>query len=413
MATLTANGVEDALLDICGSKGANSAQFLKELNLALPRLYNMGMWRDLVFEYTVSTTDGTFTLPDHAESIISALVDDNPRRVRAQFHDYSLVGRNSEGNTLSAFGIVDDGYAPTINELPASDDFTGYQIAAYPVFPNVVLPAALAGRTVDVDYEVASGSKTGTLTLDGSAKVSLTDTDTINVTEIRSGTVDLTADVDIVAVPRTYTTDPTLTLSGTTITQAGTVITVPVTDASNVVVGDLINLTGWPVSDGADNQTLNAEYRVTGVDTDNAKIYLYRATDTETWTLVDAAVNKIIHYSVLKLATVREPDYVARFRSFRISNSNSQTVTMRLLLKRKCKKLLDSTSVVYLSSLSAIKHAMLGNTAEDNADLERANYHWGVCRTILEDQLDAHRGAAKPTVKFDPSGVGAYTGNMM
>ena len=56
---------------------------------------------------------------------------------------------------------------------------------------------------------------------------------------------------------------------------------------------------------------------------------------------------------------------------------------------------------------------MLGNIAEENADLERANYHWGVCGNILDEQLDAHRGAAKPTLKFDPSGVGAYTSNMM
>jgi hypothetical protein len=170
---LTANGVEDALLEICGSKGANAAQFLKELNLALPRLYNMGLWRDLVFEYTISTTDGTFTLPDYSESVVSALVDNDPERVRAQFHDYSIVGRNDDGNTLSAFGVVDDGYVPTINELVSSDDFTGYQIAAYPVFPNVALPSASAGRTVDVEYEVASGSKTGTITLDGSAALSL------------------------------------------------------------------------------------------------------------------------------------------------------------------------------------------------------------------------------------------------
>ena len=88
-------------------------------------------------------------------------------------------------------------------------------------------------------------------------------------------------------------------------------------------------------------------------------------------------------------------------------------MALRLLLKRKFKQLLSSTDVVFVSSLSAIKHALLGTTAEDNADLERANYHWGVCRAILDEQLDAHRGAAKPVVRFDPSGVGAFTSNMM
>ena len=115
MATLTVNGVEDALKETCGYRGANSAQFLKELNMALPRLYNMGLWRDLVFEFTISTTDGTFTLPDHAESIVSALVDDDPEKVHAQFHDYRILGRNDDGSTLESFGIVDDGYVSSIN----------------------------------------------------------------------------------------------------------------------------------------------------------------------------------------------------------------------------------------------------------------------------------------------------------
>jgi len=411
MATLTVQGVEDALLETCGSRGANSAQFLKELNLALPRLYAMGLWRDLVFEWVISNTDGTFTLPGHAESIISALIDNSPETIRAQFHDYRLVGRNSSGDSLAAFGIVDDGYVPTREELASSDDFTGYQITAYPVFPNVVLPSVSGSANIVVLYEVLAGQKTGNISCDGSADDSLSDTDVQNVTEIRVAGDDLTADVDVVAVPRGYTTDPTLTLSGTTIEQAGTVITVPVTDADDVVVGDIISFTGWPVSDGADNQTLNAEYRVTGVDTDDDKIYLYRSTDSETWTA--DGDSKIIHYPVLKLATVREPDYVARYRRFRFANSSNQKAVIRLLLKRKFKKLLDSTDIVYPSSLNAIKHAMLGSIAEDNADLERANYHWGACRVILDEQLDAHRGAAKPSIKFDPSGVGAYTPNLM
>ena len=126
MATLTVQGVEDALLEVCGSKGANSAQFLKELNLALPRLYNMGMWRDLVFEEVVTTDASTFTIPDNAESIISALVDGDgsstdfsfPRSIRSQHHDYRLVGRDDTAgeHTLSLFGIVDDGYSATVEE---------------------------------------------------------------------------------------------------------------------------------------------------------------------------------------------------------------------------------------------------------------------------------------------------------
>ena len=110
---------------------------------------------------------------------------------------------------------------------------------------------------------------------------------------------------------------------------------------------------------------------------------------------------------------LQQANQVTRYRRYRIDNRNEKTMSIRLLLKRKFQTLLSSTDVVYVSSLSAIKHAMLGNTAEDNADLERANYHWGICRAILDEELDAHRGAAKPRINFDPSGVGAYTNNMM
>ena len=414
MATLTVQGVEDALLETCGSRGANSAQFLKELNLALPRLYAMGLWRDLVFEWVISNTDGTFTLPDHAESIISALIDNSPESVRSQFHDYRLVGRNASGDALAAFGIVDDGYAPTREELVSSDDFTGYQISAYPVFPDVAVPTVSGSANVIINYDVLSGSKVENVNLNGGALTAGSDTDVQNVTQIRVASSDLTADVDIVAVPRGYTTDPTLTLSSTSLTQVDsdnpTVVTLSVTDASDVVVGDIIKLDSWPTSSphGVD---ANGEYRVTGVDTDDNKIFLYRSSDSETW--VATGDSKVIHYPVLKLATVREPNQVARYRRFRFANSSNQKATIRLLLKRKFKKLLDSTDIVYPSSLNAIKHAMLGNIAEDNADLERANYHWGICRIILDEQLDAHRGAAKPSVTFDPDGVGGYTMNMM
>jgi uncharacterized protein (UPF0333 family) len=311
-------------------------------------------------------------------------------------------------------GIVDDGYAPTITELVSSSDYTGYQISAYPVFPDVAVPTVSGSANVIINYDVLSGSKVENVNLNGGALTAGSDTDVQNVTQIRVASSDLTADVDIVAVPRGYTTDPTLTLSSTSLTQTDsdnpTVVTLSVTDASDVVVGDIIKLDSWPTSSpgGAD---ANGEYRVTGVDTDDNKIYLYRSSDSETWTATGGS--KVIHYPVRKLATLRQPDYITRYRRYRISNPTSQKAKLRLLLKRKFTELLNSTDVVYVSSLNAIKHAMLGNTAEDNADLERANYHWGICRVILDEQLDAHRGAAKPMVNFDPSGVGAYTSNML
>ena len=110
---------------------------------------------------------------------------------------------------------------------------------------------------------------------------------------------------------------------------------------------------------------------------------------------------------------LQQANQITRYRRYRIDNRDDKTVTLRLLLKRKFQKLLSSTDVVYVSSLNAIKHAMLGNIAEDNADVERANYHWAVCRALLDEQLDAHRGAAKTAVNFSPAGAGGSTINIM
>jgi hypothetical protein len=339
MATLTVQGVEDALLDVCGSKGANSAQFLKELNLALPRLYNMGMWRDLVFEDVVTTTASTFTIPDDAESIISALVDTDgsttdysyPRAVRSQFHDYRLAGRDDTAgeNTMAAFGIVDDGYSATVEE-PV--DGKTYSLTLSPVSPAAHLPAS---GTVHVTF--SDGTNTSDPTSPHSGSV--------------GGKFTCGSEASLITHPHN----------------------VDITSISEIRVG-----------------TANL--------TDPVKL---------TWEETGSST------SLVAANDLQEANQVTRYRRYRIDNRDSKTMSLRLLLKRKFKTLIDSTDVVYISSLNAIKHALLGSIAEENADVERSNYHWSVCRALLDEQLDAHRGAAKPAIRFDPSGVGAYTSNIM
>jgi hypothetical protein len=339
MATLTVQGVTDALQASCGSPAAQGVegtpQFRKELNLALPRLYNMGMWRDLLFEHVVTTSSTTFTIPDSAESIISAVLDPDssttdysyPQSVKAQFYDYRLFGRDDDGDVMQAVGIVDDGYTPTVEE-PV--DGKTYSLKLQPISPATTIPAS--GK-VHVTFSDGTGissptadhtvSMGGQFTCGGQASLTTSTTSITSISEIRVGTEDLSAPVKLT----------------------------------------------W--------------------EEEGSSVSLVAATD------------------------LQQANQVTRYRRYRLSNNDSDTMSLRLLLKRKFKQLLNSTDVVFISSLGAIKHALLGTTAEDNADLERANYHWGICRAILDEQLDAHRGAAKPVVKFDPSGVGAYTSNMM
>ena len=127
------------------------------------------------------------------------------------------------------------------------------------------------------------------------------------------------------------------------------------------------------------------------------------------------AVNNADATDRLHLADVQESNKVSRFRRYRLNNNVSLTVTktMRLLVKRKFKTLINSYDPVYPSNLNAIKHGLLGTVAEDNADIERANYHWAICKQLLDEELDAYRGAAKPTIIFDPSGSNSRVPNIL
>ncbi|MAN22107.1 MAG: hypothetical protein CL985_03095 [Euryarchaeota archaeon] len=326
MATLTVQGVEDALIDVCGSRGATSAQFRKELNLALPRLYNMGMWRDLLYEHVVTTTGSSFTIPDSAESIINAVVDfdssstdfSTPQVVRSQFHDYRLSGRDDDNDTLAIYGIVDDGYSATVEEPVAGKT---YSLKLQPISPATTIPA--------------------------SGKVHVTFSD-------------------------------------------GTGISSPTADHS-VSMGGRFNCGGQAsLTTSTTSITSISEIRV-GTDELSAPVKL-------TWEEEGSST------SLVAADDLQQANQVTRYRRYRISNDNDKTVQLRLLLKRKFKTLLSSTDTIYISSLNAIKHALLGSTAETNADLERSNFHWAVCQQILEEQLDAHRGAAKPTIFFNADG---------
>ena len=321
MATLTVAGVEEAL----SKYKTVGSSFIQELNLVMPRLYAMGMWRDLLYETTISTTDGNFTLPDDSESIVSAMVDNDPVRAKAQFHDYRITGRNRDGSTLYGYGLVDDGFAPTVNELEASKAYT---IAIEPISPATSIPR--------------------------------TSTNFITITGLNNAST---------PVLQTYT--PNLD-----------------TASNNITSGSVQFTTIIEIRNG--DSSLPAPVKITAVN-------------------VADATDK------LELGTVQEANKVNSFRRYRLGNniSNAETKTVRVLVKRKFKNLINSFDIVRPSNLNAIKHGLLGTVAEDNADLERANYHWNVCKQLLEEELDAYRGSAKPAINFDPTGSGSRIPNVL
>tara|TARA_R100001480_G_scaffold28042_1_gene38436 strand:+ start:2603 stop:3661 length:1059 start_codon:yes stop_codon:yes gene_type:complete len=337
MATLTVAGVDDALRELAGSPNATPAEFIKELNLALPRLYDLGMWRDLLFEHVITTSSSTFTIPSNAESLISAIVDYDsstedhsyPEAIQSRFHDYRITGRDDDGDTLISYGIVDDGYSATVEEPVAGKS---YRLRLRSSKTNTTLPL---NGTVFVTY--SDGTNTSDLTKEEDDSGNNGGKFTCNGED---------------------TTDEFLTTNAKDITSISEIRVGPTTLSEPV-------------------QLVMFETAADGNAYANAH--------------TSESFGDLIAANDLQFA-----NEVTRYRRYRISNDDNKTISIRCLLKRKFKPFVSDSDVVFLSSLPAIKHALLGNIAEDNADLERANYHWGVCQKLLDQQLDASRGAAKP-----------------
>lgn len=118
---------------------------------------------------------------------------------------------------------------------------------------------------------------------------------------------------------------------------------------------------------------------------------------TQPLDLLDALSNSV-------LATIPTGSGVLRFRRFRTSLKNAET-TVHLLVKRSCPSEITDDTIIYLGNIGAIKHGLLGLIAEDNADIERAEYHWTKVGKLLDEELLSILGAAKPTLVFNDPGA--------
>ena len=108
----------------------------------------------------------------------------------------------------------------------------------------------------------------------------------------------------------------------------------------------------------------------------------------------------------LLLSDINTSQGVSRYRRFRVGGTDSTSVA-HMLLKRKWLDVDSSSDLVHMPSNAILKHALLGKLSEDNADVQRASYHWGLVAQLLEADTDSYRGAAKPTLHIAPGGIGA------
>jgi hypothetical protein len=311
MPAMTVKSLSDQLSSYCSP----DQRFIPVLNLVLPRLYAMGYWRDLAYDYRITTSNGYFALPLDAESIMAVAVDKSPQSLWAQWHDYSIGGIPDTYSAYGMFGVVDDGIHSTKEAL---DSTKGYTLSVKAV--------------------------TGNLPSDGILQ--------IKYTILNGITTSLQGDFSL--------TNPNGSLSLIAFGNANEINSV-------------------------------SEIRFDGVPS-NIQIYA-----VESGLTVD---DKLV------LAEGRG-DQIFRYRRYRTKTPSSATQEIFLLLKRAFVPIMDESDVVYLGNVNCIKHGILATTAEDNADIERANYHWQVCKQLLEDEKDAYRGAARQTMRVDPySGTG-------
>ena len=311
MPAMTVKSLSDQLSNYCSP----DQRFIPVLNLVLPRLYAMGYWRDLAYQYQITTSNGYFALPQDAESIMSVVIDKAPQHLWSQWHDYSIAGMPNTYSAFGMFGVVDDGVHSAKEYV---DPTKGHNIFLVPVSPNQYLPN---DGIVTVNYTLLDGSNAY---------------DKIDLTTAISG--------------NTLEYDFGNSYEANSISQ--------------------IQFDGIPYN-----------------------LQVYAIEDGKT---ID---DKIV------LAEGRG-DTIFRYRRYRTRTPSSTTQDIFLLLKRAFVPIMDESDVVYLGNVNAIKSGILATTAEDNADIERANYHWQVCKQLLEDEKDAFRGGARQVMRVDP-----YSGN--
>ena len=109
------------------------------------------------------------------------------------------------------------------------------------------------------------------------------------------------------------------------------------------------------------------------------------------------------------IATVGPDSGVTRYRRFRINGATDGQTVVHVLCKRAFQPLRNDNEMVHVGNIGAIKQGLLGRLMEDNADIERAQYHWSQCMLLMEEEANSSRGAAIPRLNIDPYGTGSQS----
>jgi len=403
MPALTYSQVETSL----GSYKDPSANFRAVLNQVIPRLYSSGIYRDLTIQYQLPIVDGCITLPKDAESVLMFQLNGYASPVRSLWHDFKAAGINGSVDP-ELWGLVDAGYHAT-SRLLTEDVKTLFAV-----------PSVMSTNKAALNFGNITLSIVGT---DGEEMFLAASATAMTV----SGT--LVPDLNGVYAP-VYTVNgrDLYTLNGVEYTppppESGVYADTPIIYCqtnNNWVITGAYGVGLWVANQAAPTQppsyvsTWSADDTETGtvVVTSGPTVYVF-ATPVSSIVSIkfsQSSGNSIVDIRTdpddpdTTIATVGPEATVSRYRRYRIPSSTENT-TAHVLVKRAFEPLVNNDDLIYISNLAAIKHGLLGLLAEDNADLERAQYHWAEAQKNMEMEMESSRGAAIPSVAFDIVGMG-------
>ena len=313
------------------------------LNEIMPRIYKMGYWREMMIEHTQEASSGYVSLPPETDAIVSGILDNEPLPTRSLWHDYKIYGTNDQ-DTTTVNAFIDDGYAPTYRDLVDGREYS-ISIATLKVGANIPTDGTSENK-VKVKYRRFSDATTGSAALTGTETVLESSSYNEAFALLNQG----------------Y---PTGSFS-------------PEHDD----ITEILSIS-W--------ENLPKDHPIRIIATYKGEAGGSAATDST---------------KDLILADINTNRGVSRYRRFRVGNTNSDSMA-HMLLKRRWVDCDSDSDLVHVPSNAILKHALLGKLSEDNADAQRAVYHWGVVKELLEADTDSYRGAAKPTLRIAPNGVGS------
>ncbi len=388
-------------------------EFRDVLNEVLPQLASRGIWKDLTFEGTISleSTDRFFTLPESADSVLFGMSNNRPTSVQPLWQGYVATGASS-GRLGEWYGVEDAGFVSTKSVLSAEYNYCVYALPDFrwgemDDLTEVRTDSPFIGtETVTFVYENWEGVvKTVTDTLAASSAPQLLSPRAIRNIQSISYT-GVTVPVRLIAVPIKHfglfsapggsvlavEPIPELPSAYTTLLPSPPTAFLAYSLTNDAVSIDSTTKLGTTVTDASIADTTYAgptpvsDHPVMLLDTGIATDVLLKEDTAE-----DAK----------SIAVIGSGTGIIRYRAFRVHTPGN---TLHLLFRRKIPKFTSDADIVYLDNISALKYAILANTAEYNNDQTAAKDWWDTAEGELNRELSKSLGAATPNIQYDPSG---------